>query len=48
MGWRGQKNRDDDGLNAEATASLRWIAGALLLALMAAVAVLILTLPAFR
>jgi hypothetical protein len=31
MGWRGQKNRYDDGLNAEATASLRWIAGALLI-----------------
>ena len=41
-------NRERDGLNAEATASLRWIAGALLLALVVAVAALILTLPAFR
>lgn len=42
MGWRGQKHRDDDGLNAEATAGLRWIAGALLIggALVAMIAIL--------
>ena len=34
-------NRERDGLNDDATASLRWIAGALLLALVVAVAVLV-------
>jgi len=41
-------NRERDGLNAEATASLRWVAGALLLALVVAGVVLIVTLPTFR
>ena len=41
-------NRERDGLNDDATAGLRWIAGALLLALVVAVAALILTLPTFR
>ena len=41
-------NRERDGLNDDATAGLRWIAGALLLGLVAAAAALILTLPAFR
>ena len=41
-------NRERDGLNDDATAGLHWLAGALLLALVAAAAALILTLPAFR
>ena len=42
MGWRGQENRDADGASAEATASLRWIAGALLLAVLVMVAIIVL------